>query len=159
VEKKYEILFKKRDGAMLATIVEFVVFAFALLVFVGLVITNIRTRMQNNRLKANLAQESIDRAIVMQEMQKLMAEIDTKNSSQNDGFLKFVSESRSAAFQYIEEVQAAISEFDSRLGPVVRHYKETGKILHTKPSELVKELSSAYDKLMDSMPKEEKGSD
>jgi mannitol-specific phosphotransferase system IIBC component len=154
-EKKYDNLFKKRDRAMVATIIEFAIFAFALLVFFGLVVTNIRTRMQNNKLKTNLTQESIDRAIVMQEMQKLMAEIDTKNSSQNDGFLKFVSESREAAFKYIEEVQLAIKEFDNHVGPVVKHYKETGKVLERKPSELVKELTSAYDKLMESMPKEE----
>lgn len=141
---------------MIDIIVEFGVFAFALFVFVALIIANISTKVQNNKLKANLTQETIDRAIVMQEMQKLMAEIDTKNSSQNDGFLKFVSESRQAAFEYIEEVQLAIKEFDDRVGPVVKHYKETGKVLERKPSELVKELTSAYDKLMESMPKEDR---
>lgn len=153
--KKYDSLFRKRDGIVVVTIIEFAVFAFALLVFVGLVITNIRTRLQNNRLKANLTQESIDRAIVMQEMQKLMAEIDTKNSNQNDGFLKFVSDSREAAFKYIEEVQSAINEFDTKVGPAVKHYKETGKMLDRKPSDLVRELADAYDKLMASMPKED----
>jgi len=140
---------------MIINIIEFAVFAVALLVFIALIIANISTRLQNNKLKANLTQESIDRAIVMQEMQKLMAEIDNKNSNQNDGFLKFVSESREAAFKYIEEVQAAIKEFDDRVGPVVKYYKETGKVLERKPSELVKELTGAYDKLMESMPKEE----
>jgi hypothetical protein len=91
----------------------------------------------------------------MKEMQKLMAEIDSKNSNQNDGFLKFVSESREAAFKYIEEVQAAINEFDSKVGPAVKYYKETGKMLDRRPSELVRELSEAYDKLMASMPKED----
>ena len=144
---------------MVTDILEIVFFSIFILVFSLLSVDNIKTRLQNKKLKANLSQETIDRLIVMKKMQELMAELDGKSSNQNDGFLKFVSESRSAAFQYIEEVQAAISEFDSRLGPVVKHYKETGKILHTKPSELVKELSSAYDKLMNSMPKEEKGSD
>ena len=144
---------------MVTDILEIVFFSIFILVFSLLSVDNIKTRLQNKKLKANLSQETIDRLIVMQKMQELMAELDGKSSNQNDGFLKFVSESRSAAFQYIEEVQAAISEFDNKLGPVVKHYKETGKILHTKPSELVKELSSAYDKLMDSMPKEEKGSD
>ena len=88
-----------------------------------------------------------------------MAELDKKNSNQNDGFLKFVSDSREAAFKYIEEVQKAISEFDARVGPAVRYYKETGKMLDRRPSELVKELTEAYDKLMQSMPKEEKGSE
>jgi len=141
---------------MITTIIEFTVFTIALLVFVGLIITNISTRLQNNKLKASLAQESINRAIVMKEMQKLMAEIDTKNSNQNDGFLKFVSESREAAFKYIEEVQAAIGQFDDRVGPIVKHYKETGKVLERKPSELVRELTEAYDNLMTSMPKEDK---
>ena len=140
---------------MIATVIELVVFIIALLVFVALIITNINTRIQNNKLKANLTQEAIDRAIVMEEMRKLMAEIDKKNSNQNDGFLKFVSDSREAAFKYIEEVQAAITEFDQRVGPVVKYYKQTGKILERKPSELVRELTSAYDKLMESMPKED----
>ena len=140
---------------MIATVVELVVFIIALLVFVSLIIANINTRIQNNKLKANLTQEAIDRAIIMEEMRKLMAEIDKKNSNQNDGFLKFVSDSREAAFKYIEEVQAAITEFDQRVGPVVKYYKQTGKILERKPSELVRELTSAYDKLMESMPKED----
>jgi hypothetical protein len=144
---------------MIATVVELVVFVIALLVFIALIIANINTRLQNNKLKANLTQEVIDRTIVMEEMRKLMAELDIKNSNQNDGFLKFVSDSREAAFKYIEEVQAAINEFDSKVGPAVKYYKETGKMLDRRPSELVRELSEAYDKLMASMPKEETGSD
>ena len=140
---------------MIATIIEFTVFAIALLVFISLIVANITTRMQNNKLKTALTQEIIDRGIVTKKMQELMAELDRKNSNQNDGFLKFVSDSREAAFKYIEEVQAAIGEFDNRVGPVVKHYKETGKVLERKPSELVRELTEAYDKLMASMPKED----
>jgi hypothetical protein len=143
---------------MIWNVIEFIIFGVALLVFVFLIIANISVRLENGKLKTNLAQEAIDRAIVMQEMQKLMSELDSKNSSQNDGFLKFVSESREAAFKYIEEVQNAISEFDSKVGPAVKYYKQTGKMLDRKPSDLVRELAEAYDKLMESMPKEEKGS-
>jgi hypothetical protein len=144
---------------MIWNIVEFVIFGASLVIFIALILANISTKMQNNKLKTNLTQEFIDREIVMKEMQKLMAEIDSKNSNQNDGFLKFVSESREAAFKYIEEVQAAINEFDSKVGPAVKYYKETGKMLDRKPSDLVRELADAYDKLMASMPKEETGSD
>jgi hypothetical protein len=140
---------------MIATIVELVVFSIALLVFIALIITNVKIRVQNNNLKSNLTQEKIDRAIIAEEVRKLMAEVDKKNSNQNDGFLKFVSDSREAAFKYIEEVQEAIGEFDRKVGPVVKYYKETGKVLERKPSELVRELTTAYDKLMASMPKED----
>jgi hypothetical protein len=140
---------------VIATIVELVVFSIALLVFIALIITNVKIRVQNNNLKSNLTQEKIDRAIIAEEVRKLMAEVDKKNSNQNDGFLKFVSDSREAAFKYIEEVQEAIGEFDRKVGPVVKYYKETGKVLERKPSELVRELTTAYDKLMASMPKED----
>lgn len=140
---------------MIFSIIEFVVFSIFLIVFFVLVFANIKTRLQNNKLKANLTQETINRAIVMQEMQKLMAEVDVKNSNQNDGFLKFVSDSREAAFKYIEEVQSAINEFDTKVGPAVKYYKETGKMLDRKPSDLVRELAAAYDKLMASMPKQD----
>jgi hypothetical protein len=140
-------------------IVELLAFAIFILFFAWLIIANVRLRLQNNKMKSQLSQEIVDREIVMQEMQKLMAEIDSKNSNQNDGFLKFVSDSREAAFKYIEEVQKAIVEFDARVGPAVRYYKQTGKMLDRRPSELVRDLAEAYDKLMQSMPKEETGSD
>jgi hypothetical protein len=144
---------------MIWNIVEFVIFGVSLVIFMALILANITTRVQNNKLKTAFTQELIDRAIIEKQMQELMAELDIKNSNQNDGFLKFVSDSREAAFKYIEEVQAAINEFDSKVGPAVKYYKETGKMLDRRPSELVRELSEAYDKLMASMPKEETGSD
>lgn len=114
--KKYDSLFRKRDNIMIVTIIEFSIFAIALLIFIGLINANIITSVQNNKLKANLTQESIDKAIVMQEMQKLMAEIDSKNSNQNDGFLKFVSDSREAAFKYIEDVQDSLVNLQEAVG-------------------------------------------
>lgn len=144
---------------MMFAIVELIIFSIFIIFLGSLVIINVRLRLQNNNIRSELAQEIINREIAIHEMQKLMAELDKKNSNQNDGFLKFVSDSREAAFKYIEEVQKAISEFDARVGPAVRYYKETGKMLDRRPSELVKELAEAYDKLMQSMPKEEKGSE
>jgi len=140
---------------MIWGIVEFVVFGLGLLLFVALVIANISLRFDNKKMKADLVQEGINRAIVKEKLSEVMASQDKTNVSQTEGFLKFVSESRDAAFKYIEEVQAAINEFDRKVGPVVKYYKETGKVLERKPSELVKELTTAYDKLMASMPKED----
>jgi len=38
------------------------------------------------------------------------------------------------------------------MSPTVEHYKKTGKSIERKPSELVREITEAYDKLMESMP-------
>lgn len=139
---------------MIWGVLEFILFGLALLLFVALVITNIILRFDNKKLKTTIVQDGIDRAIIMEKLGEMLASQDKTNISQTDGFLKFVSDSRDAAFKYIEEVQAAINEFDQRVGPVVKHYKDTGKVLERKPSELVKEIAQAYDKLMASMPKE-----
>ena len=139
---------------MILDMIEIIAFAIIMLLLASLIVSNIYLRLQNNKLKASLTQETIDRSIVLQKIQDIVAELDKKNSAQNDGFLKFVSDSREAAFKYIEEVQAAISEFDKKLGPVVKHYKETGKVLEKRPTEIVKNVTEAYDKLMNSMPKD-----
>lgn len=144
---------------IITDVLEIAMFVTFLLVFSVLSVDNIKTRIQNKKLKASLSQETVDKLIVIQKMQELMADLDEKNSNQNDGFLKFVSESRNAAFEYIEEVQLALSDFDKALGGAVKHYQETGKPLKEDPSEIMNDLSMAYNKLMESMPKEEKGSD
>lgn len=140
---------------MIWGILEFVLFGIALILFVALVVANFSLRFENKKLKTAAVQDGIDRAIIMEKLGEVIASQEKTNVSQTDGFLKFVSDSRDAAFKYIEEVQAAIDEFDRRVGPVVKHYKDTGKVLERRPSELVKELTQAYDKLMASMPKED----
>jgi len=135
-------------------IAEIVIFSFGLLIFLFLVVSTIRLMIENKNLKTNLSQEFIDRVILMDQIKKLVAQEDANALSQTESFLKFVSDSRDAAFAYIEEVQAAISAFHHKLTPMVEHYKKTGKLLERKPSEIVKEVVQAYDELMTSMPKD-----
>jgi len=138
---------------MIEKTIELIALVLVTVLFTYLLIHNVTLRLSAKKAVTKALQAELDKLALYAKIEELNKEAGVGTQG-NDGFLKFLSESRSAAFQYIEEVQAAISEFDNRLGPVVKHYKETGKILHTKPSELVKELSSAYDKLMASMPKE-----
>lgn len=139
---------------IITNIVEFVVFAIVLLLFVALIITNISTRLQNNKLKATLNQEVIDRAIVMEEMKKLMEELDGKSSNQNEGFLKFVSESRDWAFQYIERVQISIKKFQDVFHPFAEQYYENKRT--RIPKEEFPAVVEAYRKLIEELPEEGK---
>ena len=142
-------------STIITNIVEFVVFAIVLLLFVALIITNISTRLQNNKLKATLNQEVIDRAIVMEEMKKLMEELDGKSSNQNEGFLKFVSESRDWAFQYIERVQISIKKFQDVFHPFAEQYYENKRT--RIPKEEFPAVVEAYRKLIEELPEEGKG--
>jgi len=135
-------------------IVELVAFAIFILFFAWLIVANVRLRLRNNKMKSQLSQEIVDREIVMQEMQKLMAEIDSKNSSHNDDFLKFVSQSRDWAFQYIERVQIAIKEFQDTFHPFAVQFYEKKKTRITKEEFQI--IVDAYKKLVEELPDEGK---
>jgi len=140
---------------MTNTVVEVAVLSIVLIFFASLMIVNVRLRVQNNGLKANLTQATLDKIIVEQEVKKLMAEIDGKNSNQNDGFLKFVSESRDWAFQYIERVQISIKKFQDVFHPFAEQYYENKRT--RIPKEEFPALVEAYRKLVEELPEEGKG--
>lgn len=140
-------------------IISFVAFLFFMLLFAALIVQLFRLRINNRDLFNLAAQAEVDKKALLLAIERLQAEKDQKPVEQTDGFLRFISDSRDAAFNYIEEVQDAISHFDERLGPVVEHYKTTGKVNKVKLSELVKEVAEAYDKLMEAMPQDQESKD
>jgi hypothetical protein len=133
----------------------FVAFGVFMLVFLLLIVDSVSRRLSTKKLSDNFGQALVDNAILREKLQEVAKSKDNQAVEQTEGFLKFVSESRDWAFGYIEEVQAAISGFEKRVGPIVKNYKDTGKVSQIKPTELVKELSDAYDILMSAMPEDQ----
>jgi hypothetical protein len=43
-----------------------------------------------------------------------------------DGFLKFISESRDLAFQYIEKVQESVAKFKTKMDPEIKYMLSYG---------------------------------
>lgn len=60
-------------------------------------------------------QLSLDKAIIMGELAKILDKQDNKAIEETEGFLKFVSDSRDWAFTYIEDVQQALMVYDVAL--------------------------------------------
>jgi len=48
------------------------------------------------------------------------------NDVHKESFIKFLSDSRDSAFEYIEEVQAGISSFVKQVDPEISYFKEYG---------------------------------
>jgi hypothetical protein len=100
-------------------------------------------------------QELADKMLLQKKVEELYQDIENVKLQQTDGFLKFVSESRDWAFQYIEEVQAALSEFDKNVAPQFEWAKTYGMVLgETAHTETLEKISKAYDKLKEVLPKE-----
>jgi GTP-binding protein EngB required for normal cell division len=132
-----------------------IVFAVTIFVVAALAYASVSTKIKNRQMFARLLQAEMDKILVYAKFEELVKEKESKNIEQTDGFLKFISESREWAFNYIEETQSAIKSFDEKVGPIVKHYKESKKSLYRRQSELLSEITDAYDVLMQSMPAEE----
>jgi GTP-binding protein EngB required for normal cell division len=132
-----------------------IVFAVTILVVASLAYASVSTKIKNRKMFARLLQAEMDKILVYAKFEELVKEKESKNIENTDGFLKFISESRDWAFNYIEETQAAIKAFDEKIGPIVKHYKDSKESLSNNELELLSEIIQAYDTLMSSMPAEE----
>ena len=94
-------------------------------------------RRVNKKLSSQLKQEGVDKIIIAETLQKTLSEINNTNVEDKDGFIKFLSQSREWAFDYIERVQVAIQGLQ-----------------HAMLSSKEEELQAAYKDLIDFMPVE-----
>jgi len=83
-------------------------------------------------------------------------DIQTGESVHKENFVKFISESRDWAFNYIEEVQDGLSKFINELEPEINYFKEYGDIGAMAPNYYsMKKFVEEYEKLKMLLPTDE----
>jgi len=134
----------------LISIISFSLLLFFTLIFVYLVI---RLNIQKRKLVGFYIQSEMDKHLLSQKLDELFKELSARQLSETDGFVKFISQSRDWAFEYIEEVQKALAEFDKEVSPQLEwantYGRLSGETVHTNT---VKVISEAYDKLKSVLP-------
>lgn len=80
-------------------------------------------------------------------------DIDTSKES----FIKFLSDSRDWAFQYIEEVQDGLGKFINDVDPVISHFDDFGDVLSKERPDYqsLKTISNAFKELKTLLPKDD----
>jgi len=79
----------------------------------------------------------------------------TEKDKSNEDFLKFVSDSRDWAYQYIEEVQETLNKFITDLEPEINYFKEYGDLGSMAPNYYsMKKIMGAYEELKKLLPEE-----
>jgi hypothetical protein len=117
------------------------------LLFVSLLIISLTLQIVRvKKLKVELIQSNLNFMTVVEKFVKLSEQTDGKSIEQTDGFVKFISESRDWAFDYIENVQSAIEEY--------RVIADVTPVSKDITVEQAKELSRTYDNLMSFLPEE-----
>lgn len=93
-------------------ITEFILFTITITSVILAAAIGMYFRKKNLRFIAEIAQLSIDKQILVDQLAQEV--IKNQAIHNTDGFLKFVSDSRDWAFQYIEEVQVVIQEIANK---------------------------------------------
>jgi hypothetical protein len=140
---------------MIPSWIDSVIVGILVTIIIYLVYRFFKTKTLFKALSELYMQEMADRMLLQKKVEELYQDIENAKLQQTDGFLKFVSDSRDWAFQYIEEVQTALSEFDKDIAPTIEWANSYGQVLginaHTKA---LTQISEAYDKLKQVLPKE-----
>lgn len=140
---------------MIPSWIDAVVVGVLVTIIIYLVYRFFKTRTLFKALSDLYMQELADRMLLQKKVEELYQDIENAKLEQTDGFLKFVSESRDWAFQYIEEVQTALSEFDKSVAPDLEWANTFGQVLgENSHTNVLKRISEAYDKLKEVLPKE-----
>jgi hypothetical protein len=109
----------------------------------------VKFKYQNQKLVSLLAQEAIDKLSVMKELQEFKNKKDDRDIEQTEGFVKFLSQSRDWAFQYIEVVQSEIKSFEKVATEIIYRDNEVDKGME--------ELARAYERLLKLLPEYKEG--
>jgi hypothetical protein len=95
-------------------------------------------------------------------LEKLVNEIEesklkSDESVHKENFIKFLSDSRDWAYEYIENVQTALTNFINETAPEINYFKEYGDTMAMAPNYYsMKKIAEEYEKLKTLLPEEEK---
>jgi hypothetical protein len=121
----------------------------------GLMLLLIKLNMQKKKNLALFIQSELDKYVLIQKLEELSNELSVVKLSESDGFIKFISQSRDWAFEYIEEVQKALTEFDEEVAPRLEWANTFGRLAgDTVHTDTIKTISEAYRKLEEVLPKD-----
>jgi pantothenate synthetase len=136
-------------------ILEGVAYGMLLLIIVVLLINNLAIRSKNRRLSADIIQIALDKSIISKKLKEELDKKDSESIEKSEGFLKFISQSRDWAFDYIEQVQAALLEFKNKIEPEILYAKTYGTVSGQSPHTIIIDrISDAYDDLLKVMPED-----
>ena len=130
-----------------------IVFSLYILTTIVLLSFTIKFYVQRKKIFALYIQSELDKHLIYQKLEEVSRELSAKDLAETDGFVKFISQSRDWAFEYIEEVQQALSDFDKEISPQLQWSKTFGQVLgDSAHTAVLKRISEAYDKLKSVLP-------
>jgi hypothetical protein len=132
--------------------IDFIVFFVIAVSFVYLLSLTVKLRVKNLSLINENLEVYIRNSIISDELKNRLEQADIQSVGKNDDFLKFISQSRDWAFEYIETTQEEIYQFIEKAGPVIEYLDEFDPPIITDAQK--KALIEGYYAIKTSIPDE-----
>ncbi len=135
--------------------IELISFIIFLLLFFALVYKNIKTNLKLLSVSQALLQANIDKTVLAEKLFESSTRELLKKETNSDAFLKFVSDSRDWAYQYIDDVQSSLNKFITDIEPEIAYFDEYGIASSAYPHyHSMKKISGAYKELKKLLPED-----
>jgi hypothetical protein len=135
--------------------IEFIAFALFIILFFMLVFKNVQLKIKLSSTTVELLKAHIDKTILSEKLSEISIENDKKSDPSSEAFLKFVSDSRDWAYQYIDEVQEGLNKFITDIEPEIVYFDEYGVVGSAYPHYYsMKKISEAYKELKSLLPED-----
>jgi len=133
--------------------IEFIAFSLFIILFFILVVKIVKLNIKLSSTKLELIKAHIDKTILSEKLSELSVQNDKNKDSSSEAFLKFISDSRDWAYQYIDEVQEGLNKFITDIEPEINYFKEYGDLGSMSPNYYsMKKISNSYDELKKLLP-------
>jgi predicted RNA-binding protein with EMAP domain len=115
----------------------------------ALIVMLVKSKIRHKKLLADSLQLALDKVILLKMMEDLAQNKEDESVEKTEGFLKFVSDSRDWAFDYIEKAQTSVQQFGNTIEPMLAE--------DFLGIENINDLAKAYANLITILPENNKG--
>jgi hypothetical protein len=120
-----------------------------------LVFKNVHLRIKLSSTTVELLKAHIDKTILSEKLTELSEKKNKLEDPSSEAFLKFISDSREWAYQYIDDVQKSLDKFITDVEPSILYFDTYGEIMAAEPNyNSMKKISRAYKELKKLLPED-----
>jgi hypothetical protein len=133
--------------------IDFIAFSIVIALFFMMIVKYVRVSIKLSQTTLELIKAHVDKTLISEKLSD-MAEM-TKDTSDPtaEAFLKFISDSRDWAYQYIDEVQTSLDKFITDIEPEIIYFDTYGDLMSAEPNyNSMKKISASVKELKKLLP-------
>lgn len=133
--------------------IEFIAFSMVVFLFFMLLVRYVRLSLKLTATNLELIKAHVDKNLIADKLSELAHEPKDKADPTAEAFLKFISDSRDWAYEYIDEVQVSLDKFITDIEPEILYFDTYGDLMSAEPNyNSMKKISASVKELKKLLP-------